>query len=649
MFKRLRRMIKDKIETPKDVQKWANRLEFARAQYEDALRDMKTFESYYEGTRRLQADANRGITPTKQATNVRNIVYELVESQVDSSIPMPRVRAIHPEDDELAKKMEKFLENKIRTCGITVMNDAEERTVPILGGDYTKVEWDVKRGLHSEVGDLKVSELYPTKVIPQPGVIDFDEMDYFFIQELMTKKTVKRVYGQDVSDCENSEEYMTDDIKGAKVNEDLVTVNTAFYRNDRGGVGIFVWCDFIKLLDLDEYEARYIDRCAKCGTVMVDGKCPSCGSKKATKAKEEYEELLEGVEIKVSQTETRKIDPEMITEQPMLDENGNPVLDDFGQPRMSIERVKRKVPYYRPNIYPVILRKNITAQKQLLGGSDVKVIIDQQDTIKKLGTKINEKLLKGGSYVTLPEGVEIEKDGEELNILRLRSPADKQMIDTITLQPNVANDQQYLEINYSWAKSSLGITDSYQGKYDAYARTGTAKQYAINQAAGRLESKRTLKNEAYAKLYEVMFKFWLAFSDSPSEISSVDKDGQPTHDQLDRKEFLRIDAAGEFYWNDEFIFETDPTSTLMQNREAMWSQTDLKLQSGAFGPVGDLETSKTYWTMMKANGYPNASVVLAIIEERLQEQKDIQAQMAQMQQPEVGLPEGGAGNELSVL
>ena len=642
-------MIKDKIETPKDVQKWANRLEFARTQYEDALRDMKTFESYYEGTRRLQADANRGITPTKQATNVRNIVYELVESQVDSSIPMPRVRAIHPEDDELAKKMEKFLENKIRTCGITVMNDAEERTVPILGGDYTKVEWDVKRGLHSEVGDLKVSELYPTKVIPQPGVIDFDEMDYFFIQELMTKKTVKRVYGQDVSDCENSEEYMTDDIKGAKVNEDLVTVNTAFYRNDRGGVGIFVWCDFVKLLDLDEYEARYIDRCAKCGTVMVDGKCPSCGSKKAKKSKEEYEELLEGVEIKISQTETRKIDPEMITEQPMLDENGNPVLDDFGQPRMSIERVKRKVPYYRPNIYPVILRKNITAQKQLLGGSDVKVIIDQQDTIKKLGTKINEKLLKGGSYVTLPEGVEIEKDGEELNILRLRSPADKQMIDTITLQPNVANDQQYLEINYSWAKSSLGITDSYQGKYDASARTGTAKQYAINQAAGRLESKRTLKNEAYAKLYEVMFKFWLAFSDSPSEISSVDKDGQPTHDQLDRKEFLRIDAAGEFYWNDEFIFETDPTSTLMQNREAMWSQTDLKLQSGAFGPVGDLETSKTYWTMMKANGYPNASVVLAIIEERLQEQKDIQAQMAQMQQPEVGLPEGGAGNELSVL
>ena len=178
-----------------------------------------------------------------------------------------------------------------------------------------------------------------------------------------------------------------------------------------------------------------------------------------------------------------------------------------------------------------------------------------------------------------------------------------------------------------WAKSSLGITDSYQGKYDASATSGTAKQYQINQAAGRLDSKRTLKNEAYAKLYEVMFKFWLAFSDTPSEITSTDSEGMAQHDSLDRKEFLRMDSSGEFYWDDEFIFETDPTSTLMQNREMMWNQTDMKLQSGAFGPVGDLETARAYWTIMKANGYPNASVVLGIIEDRIAEQ---QAQMAQM-------------------
>ena len=640
MFERIKRMFKS-VETPKDVQKWQKRLEDARNQYEKELKNMKKYQEYYEGTRAVQPDANRGVTPSKLATNVRNIVYELIESQVDSSIPMPKIRAIHPEDDELAKKMEKFLENKVKTCGLILMNDAEERTVPIVGGDFVRVEWDQRRGLHSEIGDLKVSELHPKKVIPQIGVIDFDEMDYFFIQEVMTKKTVKRVYGEDVSECTNTEEYMTDDIDGAKNNEDLVTVNTAFYRNDEGGVGIFVWCDYVKLLDLDEYEARYLEKCAKCGATMVNGVCPECGSKKSKKAKDEYEDIVDAIEVKVSTGGSRVVGgPEEV---PMLDEMGNQVLDETGKPQMTIKRTKKKIPYYRPNIYPIVLRKNITAQNKLLGGSDVDVIIDQQDTIKKLGTKINEKLLKGGSYVTLPKDVDIEKDGEDLNILRLENPAQKQLIDTINLQPNVQNDQNYLEINYSWAKSSLGITDSYQGKYDASATSGTAKQYAINQAAGRLDSKRTLKNEAYAQLYEIMFKFWLAFSDSPSEITSTNSDGSAMHDQLDRKEFLRLDAAGEFYWDDEFIFETDPTSTLMQNREAMWNQTDMKLQSGAFGPVGDLETARAYWTIMKANGYPNASVILNLVEERIEQQQQMAAQM----QPQ--LPEMEAPNEMPVM
>ena len=642
MFERLKRMVKKSIETPKDVKKWQQKLEVAKNQYNNEINNMKKYQDYYDGTRKMQADANRGTDPTKLATNVRNIVYELIESQVDSSIPMPKIRAIHSEDDELAKKMEKFLENKVKTCGLVLMNDAEERTVPILGGDFIRVEWDQTLGLHSEVGDLKVSELHPKKVIPQVGVTDFDKMDYFFIQELMTKKTVRRVYGEDVSECANDYPDMTEDIEGASQNEDLVTVNTAFYRNDNGGVGIFVWCDYVKLLDLEEYEARYLDRCAKCGAVMVDGVCPECGSKKVKKSKEDYEELVDAIEVKVTSGGTRNIPPVAEEKVPMLDEMGNPVLDEYGQPQMEVKKTKKKIPYYKPNVFPVILRKNITAQNRLLGGSDVAVIIDQQDTIKKLGTKINEKLLKGGSYVTLPEGIDVEKDGEELNIIRLRNAADKSMIDVLNMQPNVQLDQSYLEINYSWAKSSLGITDSYQGKYDASATSGTAKQYAINQAAGRLDSKRTLKNESFAKLYEVMFKLWLAFSDSPSEITSVNSEGASVHEQLDRKEFLRIDSSGEFYWNDEFIFETDPTSTLMQNREAMWNQTDMKLQSGAFGPVGDLETARAYWTIMKANGYPNASIILTLIEERIEQQKEMAAQ-AQLPQ------EGGPLNDVPIM
>lgn len=647
-WKKVKRMTKSVIDPePENLKTWKKRLEEARESYGSDKNRMKTYQGYYDGDRSVAQDPNSSYSPSKKASNVRNIVYELIESQVDSSIPMPKVRAIHPEDEELAKKLEHYLENKIKTTKLPLLNDMMERNVPVQGGDFFHVQWDANAGLHSQIGDIKVSEIHPKKLIPQPGMVEIEAMDYFFVQELYTKKKVKAIYGVSVEDCGNDyTDLAGEQSSTASINSDIVTVNTAYYHNEHGGVGIFVWCDTEILLDLDDYEARYLDHCAKCGAVMQNGVCPECGSKKVKKMPEEYEEMAEGMEVKTSYpmadgTFSRNIDPFTEEEAPQMDENGQPVMDEMGQPVMEIQKVKRKIPYYKPNIYPVVLRKNITQNDRLLGGSDVAVIIDQQDTVKKLGSKINEKLLKGGSFVTLPTGIDVEKTDKELKILRVRNAADKSLIDVINVQPNVQNDLSYEETNYNWAKSALGITDSFQGKFSSSEVSGTARQYAINQAAGRLESKRTLKNEAFAKLYEYMFKFWLAYSDQSSAIISTDSNGAANYDEIDRHEFLKIDSAGEFYWDDEFLFETDPTSTLMQNREALWNQTDLKLQSGAFGPVGDLETARAYWTIQKANGYPNAAIILNIIEQRIKEQQE----MAQQAMPQE-VPEEGATDEM---
>ena len=650
-WKKVKRMTKSVIDPePENLKTWKKRLEEARESYGSDKNRMKTYQGYYDGDRSVAQDPNSSYSPSKKASNVRNIVYELIESQVDSSIPMPKVRAIHPEDEELAKKLEHYLENKIKTTKLPLLNDMMERNVPVQGGDFFHVQWDANAGLHSQIGDIKVSEIHPKKLIPQPGMVEIEEMDYFFVQELYTKKKVKAIYGVSVEDCGNDyTDLAGEQSSTASINSDIVTVNTAYYHNEHGGVGIFVWCDTEILLDLDDYEARYLDHCAKCGAVMQNGVCPECGSKKVKKMPEEYEEMAEGMEVKTSYpmadgTFSRNIDPFTEEEVPQMDENGQPVMDEMGQPVMEMRKVKRKIPYYKPNIYPVVLRKNITQNDKLLGGSDVAVIIDQQDTVKKLGSKINEKLLKGGSFVTLPTGIDVEKTDKELKILRVRNAADKSLIDVINVQPNVQNDLSYEETNYNWAKSALGITDSFQGKFSSSEVSGTARQYAINQAAGRLESKRTLKNEAFAKLYEYMFKFWLAYSDQSSAIISTDSNGAANYDEIDRHEFLKIDSAGEFYWDDEFLFETDPTSTLMQNREALWNQTDLKLQSGAFGPVGDLETARAYWTIQKANGYPNAAIILNIIEQRIKEQQEMAMQEQQAMPQEV--PEEGATDEM---
>ena len=579
----------EKPEENKKLKKWQSKYENAKTKYQDELDNMEIQKKYYLGDRHVKVNPNKSTGyANKVSINVRNIVYELIESQIDSSIPMPKVTPIHEEDREQANIIESFLKNEMKLLNFNVLNDLQERLTPMLGGDFVLVEWNNQKGYHCTIGDLEVTNVHPKQVIPQPGITEIDKMDYIFIRTSQTKDYVKRRFGKDVS-----EEEETDyDIREGVTSEDIVTVITAYYKNEKGGIGLFRWCGDVVLDDMEDYQARIIEVCKECGAPKKGDVCEKCGSKKF---------------------ETITDDSENIT---LTDESGIPVGN-------------ASVPYYKPNQFPLVIRKNISMFDKLLGFSDVDVIDDQQDTIKKLGSKINEKLLKGGSYVTLPPGLGIETDDEELKIIRPDNPQQKALIDVITVQADVAQDRVMLETNYTWAKSSLGITDSFQGKYDSSATSGTAKQYSINQAAGRLESKRIMKNQAYAQLYELMFKFALAYADQPIPISSQGKDGQQEFSHFNRMNFLKVDAAGEYYWNDEFIFDTDPTSTLLTNREAMWNQADLKLQSGAFGPLSELETNYLYWLEQERNGYPNASEIKKEIERRMEDRKQ-QQEMIQM-------------------
>ena len=155
-----------------------------------------------------------------------------------------------------------------------------------------------------------------------------------------------------------------------------------------------------------------------------------------------------------------------------------------------------------------------------------------------------------------------------------------------------------------------------------------------------------MKNTAFAKLYEMMFKFMLAYADQPVPLSNKNTKGTFSFSHFNRYDFLKQDAAGEWYWDDEFIIETDPTSTIMMNREAMWQQADFKLQSGAFGQQGDLQTLLLYWEFMEKNDYPNAAEIKRSVESRYQEQ---QQQMIMQQQMMAQPQEGGGNSEMPVM
>ena len=590
--------------------KWRGRLENARIAYSSTLKEIQKNQSIYEGTREVNGNPNKNYGAKDVAITVRNIAYELIESQVDSSIPMPKVTAIHEGDEDLARSIEKALVNKVKILKLSIINDQMERIVPVQGGDFFLVEWDNSLGFHSNYGDVNVKEMVPRQVIPQPGVSNIEDMDYIFVQVAQTKDAVKKKYGVDVQDA--SEEYK--DIRGAEGNTgldtDVVTVNTVYYKND-GKIGRFVWCDDYTLEDLEDYQARITRKCKECGYVTEDKECPVCGSKKF----EETEDTTQEIHI------------------PIMREAG---IDPMGNPIQIAAEEVIQIDYYKPNVFPLIVRKNVSKLNSLLGFSDVKVIEDQQDVIKKVGSKAMEKTIKGGSIVTLPRGLKIETTDKELKIARIEDPQQKAMIDVLNMQVNIQQDMTMISRAYEDARSTLGITDSFQGKYDPSAISGTAKQYSINQAAGRLESKRVMKNDAYAKLYEYMFKFWLAYADDPLPITGIGAQGEQQFDILDKRDFIKQDSAGEYYWNDEFMFETDPTSTMMANREAMWQQIDMKLQSGAFGNLGDPQTMRLYWSLMEKNHYPNAGDILSQVEMMIQDQQE------QMMQ-------GGIPNEMPVM
>jgi hypothetical protein len=181
----------------------------------------------------------------------------------------------------------------------------------------------------------------------------------------------------------------------------------------------------------------------------------------------------------------------------------------------------------------------------------------------------------------------------------------------------------WLDHVYDEARDILGITDSFQGKRDTTARSGKAKQFAASQAAGRLESKRIMKAAAFRKIFEMMFKLKLAYADEKRFILSEDNQGKKTYDVFDRYEFLEKDAAGNYFWNDDFLIDADLNSPLATNRGAMWQENLAHFQMGAFGNPQDINTLIQLWEKQEKAHYPGASETKQFFQQmkQLQEQQ----------------------------
>lgn len=582
------------ISTEKNkLQYWQEKFQKSKDAYDKEIQEIVDNESAYEGTRELK-NINTDETSKKQGKIIRKVCFELTESQVDSNIPLPKVTSRKANRDELSQKIEDVLKSEIDRLDTEEINDIQERITLISGGAIFYLEWDNSIKTSSSVGDITIQVLDPKQVIPQDGVYKIEDMDYIFLLFEQSKQKIKQKYGVDVEDEDGTESDKEN------TNDEVRTHVFVLYRNDNGGIGLFSWVGDTIVQDYYNYFERKQEVCSKCGEIRRNNveMCTNCGSK-----------IFNLVKRK---TETIKI-PQIITETIIDPNTGLPTT-------IQTEKlVELEIPYYELNQYPLIVRKNVSELNKFLGGSDITYIKDLQNEIAIYNTKIKEKTLKGGSIVTKPKNLNFKTTDEELKILDIDNPQDLAQIKVFNLQTDSSQDVAMQENEYQYSRQTIGITDSFQGRQDPTATSGKAKEFAAAQTAGRLNSKKTMKDFAFSKLYQLMFKFLLAFADEPMTYITQTEDGEETYKTFSRYDFLEQDSSGNYYYNDEFIFSTDVSATLSQNRESMWQETRLNFTSGAYGPTNDISTLIMFWTIMDKLHYPGAKMALKQLTNRQQE------------------------------
>lgn len=550
-------------------------------------------------------DKRTGEESKRKATQLRKMIYELIESKVDNSIPMPRITPRRRDDLDLVDVTENYLKFEMDRMLTEQENDRSERATYIDGTSWYKIGWDSLDSTHERSGDLRVEVLLADQVVPEPGCKDYRLMNYIFEKSQMSLSRIYDLYGRLI--------LPTDDTNG-------VEVISYYYKNANGVIGRFMYAPASRqVISWDEdWQIRKIRKCATCGaTNPINDYCYNCGHEKF-KFTNALNEVLE--------------EPLMRLHNP-YEEGKSDDPTNNAQAEVFLE-AGTEIPFYQVRQLPFVPRPSISSLDTIYGISEVSILLDMQDSVNKILSKVEDKILKSGAVVTKPEKMKINDTDESFKIMGVKTAEEATMVQAKQILADVSQDIAGAQLFYESARASSGITESYQGKIDNTATSGKAKEISTMQTAGRLESLRVMKAAAFAGVYELMFKYLLAFSDETRKFVKILPDGKQEEMIWNKYMFLRKDKHGNLYYADDFAFSTDPAATLSNNRVQMWQETLQQFTMGTFGNPQDPRVLELYWNIMDTMQYPLAKFVLAGIKEQAQHLPP-DLEQALIQSPEV--------------
>ncbi|NCB75437.1 MAG: hypothetical protein EOM51_11970, partial [Clostridia bacterium] len=148
----------------------------------------------YNGTHELTTPKGG---EAKKATIVRPVTDELIEGQITSSYPLPKIepRRQSLKGRERARKIEAMLTAEHKRMSYQYIHDEDERSTKIFGGNIQQVDWDNTKYTHDHVGEVCVRNINPMQFEPQEGITDIHELDYYFFTEEDTAERIFEKYG----------------------------------------------------------------------------------------------------------------------------------------------------------------------------------------------------------------------------------------------------------------------------------------------------------------------------------------------------------------------------------------------------------------------------------------------------------------------
>ena len=231
------------------LKKFSDLYDCAREAYGETMERLERNLEQYRGS--MEIDGGM-----ENASMVRNITYELIESEISPDIPCAKVEAAGytERSEDLAFAAERLLYMARERLPLEEVNDADERSTYIFGGSILFLEWQKDERGEGEIG---IRQLSPLDFVPEPGIGRIEDMSYCFLKFTTNKGELIAKYGvaeEDLSRAECGYRF------GGSISlDDTVNLIIAFYKSEDGTVGRFIFSGELVLADEEDYYGSFSD------------------------------------------------------------------------------------------------------------------------------------------------------------------------------------------------------------------------------------------------------------------------------------------------------------------------------------------------------------------------------------------------------